>query len=214
MRASSFARLGVRQPAPGVAVVAGVQLDARRAELASTPRPPRLDGSMNRLTAMPSRPAPRSPSPRWPAAPLTSSPPSVVRSSRFSGTSVHDVGLHLARDLDHLVGGRHLQVEDAAHRLAQQAHVAILDVAAVLAQVHGDAVGAGELDERRRPQRIGIRRAARLAQRRHVVDVDVETDHQRLSSRCSVLAISSAWARIPASSVPSIITRALVSVPE
>ncbi len=101
-----------------------------------------------------------------------------------------------------------------AHRLAQHPHVAVLDVAAILAQVHGDAVGAGQLAQRRRGDRIRVARAALLAQRRHVVDVDVEADHQRLSSRCSVLAISSACARIPASSVPSIITRAFDSVPE
>ena len=74
----------------------------------------------------------------------------------------------------HLVGRGHLEVEHAAHGLAQEAHVAILDVAAIFAQVHGDAVGAGELDERRRPHRIGIRGAARLAQRGDVIDVDVE----------------------------------------
>ena len=86
----------------------------------------------------------------------------------------HHVRLDLARDAHHLVGGGHLEVEHAAHRLAQQAHVAILDVAAIFAQVHGDAVGAGELDERRRPHRIGIGGAARLAQRRDVIDVDVQ----------------------------------------
>ena len=88
-----------------------------------------------------------------------------------------EVGLHLARDAQHLVGRRHLQVQHAAHGLAQHPHVAVLDVAAVLAQVDGDAVGARQLAQRRRRDRIGIARPALLAQRRDVVDVDVEADH-------------------------------------
>ena len=74
----------------------------------------------------------------------------------------------------HLIGGGHLEVERAAHRLAQHAHVAVLDVPAILAQVDGDAVGARELAQRSRPHRVGVARAACLPQRRDVVDVHVE----------------------------------------
>ena len=55
--------------------------------------------------------------------------------------------------------------------------VAILDVAAILAQVHGDAVGAAPLRRQRRLDDVRIRRAARLADRGDVVDVDAEEDH-------------------------------------
>ena len=54
------------------------------------------------------------------------------------------VGLDLAGDVDDGVDRGHFQVEAVGHDLAQQADVAILDVAAVFAQVHGDAVGAAE----------------------------------------------------------------------
>ena len=86
-------------------------------------------------------------------------------------------GFTCARDRQHLVGGRHLQVEDAAHGLAQHAHVAVLDVPPVLAQVHGDAVGARQLAQRRRRHGVGIAGAALLAQRGDVIDVDVKPDH-------------------------------------
>ena len=54
------------------------------------------------------------------------------------------------------------------------AHVAILDVPPILAQMHRDAVGARLLGDQRGEQRIRIGRAARLAQRGDVIDVDAE----------------------------------------
>src|SRR5262245_34094840 len=88
-----------------------------------------------------------------------------------------ELRLHLAGDAQHLLGRRHLQVQDAAHRFAQHAHVAVLDVAPILAQVNGDAVGARQLAQRRGRDRIRVARAALLAQGRDVVDVDVQADH-------------------------------------
>ena len=92
--------------------------------------------------------------------------------------------LDAAGDVDHLVGRRHLEVELDVRQLAQPAHVLVLDVAPVLAQVHGDAVGAAEVRLDRRPHRIGLVGAPRLAHRGDVVDVDAELDHRSLSS-CS-----------------------------
>ena len=92
---------------------------------------------------------------------------------------------HAAGDLDHLRGGRHLQIHARAEQLAQQPHVALLDVAAILAQVQRDAVGAGLLGHQRRLHRLRIARAALLAQRRDVIDVDAQVDcgcHQPLRS--------------------------------
>ena len=74
-------------------------------------------------------------------------------------------------------GGGHLQVEPVRHQLPQQAHVALLDVAAVLAQVNGDAVGAAQEGQHRGRHRVGFVRPPRLPQRRDVVDVDAEPDH-------------------------------------
>ena len=72
-----------------------------------------------------------------------------------------------------------------ASSAAQQLHVALLDVAAILAQMQRDVVGAGLLGEQRRLHRLGIARVALLAQRRHVIDVDAERDarmHQPVRS--------------------------------
>ncbi len=69
------------------------------------------------------------------------------------------------------------------HELAQPAHVLVLDVAAILAQMHGDAVGAAQMRLDGGPHRIRLVRAARLAQRRDVIDVDAELDHRGLP-RC------------------------------
>ena len=53
-------------------------------------------------------------------------------------------------------------------------HVVVADVAAVLAQVRGDAVGAGGDRKLRRAYRIGMASAARIADGGDVVDVDAE----------------------------------------
>ena len=107
----------------------------------------------------------------------TSSPPSVVTSARFSGTRQQSAGRTLGGDRQHLVGDGHLQIHAGLQQRPQRAHVLVLDVAAVLAQVQRDAVGAGALGEQRRMHRIGIARAARLAQRGHVIDVDAQREN-------------------------------------
>src|SRR6185503_3930280 len=57
--------------------------------------------------------------------------------------------------------------------------VPILDVAAVLPQMHGDSVGAGGLADRGRLDGIWVRRPTRLPKRGHVVDVDLQLHHFR-----------------------------------
>ena len=66
--------------------------------------------------------------------------------------------------------------------LAQAAHVLVLDVPPVLAQVAGDAVGAAEMRLDRGPDRIGLVGAPRLAHGGDVIDVDAELDHSSFSS--------------------------------
>src|SRR5438132_9540147 len=48
-----------------------------------------------------------------------------------------------------------LEVEHAAHRGAERADVGVLDVATILAQMHGDAVGAAPLGRRRGAHGVG-----------------------------------------------------------
>ena len=86
------------------------------------------------------------------------------------------LGLQFTGDADHLVGGRHLEVELDLGKFAQLLHIRILDVAAILAQVHGDAIGTTEVGFHRGPCGIGLPGTARLAQGGHVVDVDAEFD--------------------------------------
>ena len=106
----------------------------------------------------------------------------MVTSSRPSGTSIAISGLSPQAMRDHLFGRGHFEIELDLHQRAQPAHVLVLDVPAVLAQVHGDAVGAAQVRFRGRPDRVRLVRAARLAQRGDVVDVDAELNHGVRSS--------------------------------
>ena len=56
----------------------------------------------------------------------------------------------------------------------QPRDVVVDDVAAILAQMRGDAVGAGGLRDLRGAHRIGMQPAARVADRRDMIDVDAE----------------------------------------
>ena len=109
-------------------------------------------------------------------------------------------GLHRRerhRDVDHGVGGREFEVDAGTNRLGQEAHVAVVDVAPILAQVDGDAVGAAQLGQHGRADRVGLVGAARLPHRGHVIDVDVEP-HIAIPS----LVISSNVADAGAAAVP------------
>ena len=93
--------------------------------------------------------------------------------------------LHPARDAHDLVVRTQLDVEHGAQRRGERAHVAILNVPPVFAQMDRDAVGAGALRRVRRAHRIGLVGLARLAQCRHVINVDVQP-HAALPSVHSV----------------------------
>ena len=129
---------------------------------------------MNSETRMPARSssATKGLSARKPAT--TSRPPSVVRSVRFSGTRQQACGRMRKRDVEHLLGRRHLEVERLGDRRLEAAHVVVADMAAILAQVRGDAVGPRLDGEQRRADRIGSAAAARVAHRRDVIDVDAK----------------------------------------
>ncbi len=82
-------------------------------------------------------------------------------------------------DAQHLLGDRHLQVQRLAAPAAERRQlvdVGVGDVPAILAQVGGDAVGAGGDGHLGRAQRLGIGLAAGVPDGRHVVDVDAEAD--------------------------------------
>ena len=60
----------------------------------------------------------------------------------FFGHKAHAVRADGQGDLLHLAGGGHFQVQLGVHGAAQNLHIAVLNVPAVLAQVHDDARGA------------------------------------------------------------------------
>ena len=82
------------------------------------------------------------------------------------------LGAQLRGDTQHLIGHRELEVHARLQQPPEGAHVAILDVTAVLAQMQRDAVGAGALGGERGVHGVGKAAAPRLAQCRHVIDVD------------------------------------------
>ena len=78
------------------------------------------------------------------------------------------------RDRQHLVGRRHLQVERQAGRGLDARQIRVADMAAVLAQMRGDAVAADRGDDLRRAHRIGMIAAARVADGGDMIDVDAQ----------------------------------------
>ena len=108
----------------------------------------------------------------------------------------HDAGgvrLVAQRDGEHLLGRRHFEVERQVGRLLDALQVVVADMAPVLAQMRGDAVAADARDDLRRAHRIGMVAAARIADRRDVIDVDAEPAAGR---RCEVMVHSCAAARL------------------
>ncbi len=80
----------------------------------------------------------------------------------------------LERDRQHLLGRRHLQVERQRDLGPQAGDVGIGDVAAILAQMRGDAVGAGGGGDLGGAQRIGMAAAPRVADGGDMIDVDAQ----------------------------------------
>ena len=108
-------------------------------------------GAMNRLTSMPASFIRLRVSVMACRLPATSSPPSVVTSSRRSGTTQTMSGLSL-RAMATISGGiGHLQVEPGLDDLAQLPDIPVLDMAPVFPQVGRDAVRARRLASPARP---------------------------------------------------------------
>jgi hypothetical protein len=58
------------------------------------------------------------------------------------------------------------------HDFADETEIAILDVPAILAQMNRDAGGAGQFDLHGGKDGIGLPSASRLADGRHMIDVN------------------------------------------
>lgn len=91
------------------------------------------------------------------------------------GNERHLEGLKRHRDAEHLLGERHLEIEDRADRAREAVYVVILNVSSILAQVRGDSVRTRALAVLCRGDRIRLVGASRLTQRRDMIDVDVQS---------------------------------------
>ena len=80
------------------------------------------------------------------------------------------------RDAEHLLGRRHFEVQRDFELRHQRVDIGVGDVAPVLAQMGGDAVGARLGRGEGGADRIGMRAAARVPDRRDMVDIDAEAE--------------------------------------
>ena len=103
------------------------------------------------------------------------------------------------RHVQHRLGRRHLEIQRLRDRRLEPAHVVVVDVAAILAQMRGDAVGPGFDRQQRRPNRIGNRAAARVAHRRDVIDIHTQPQLGHGRTPCRRLARRGAGSVQPAS---------------
>ena len=90
------------------------------------------------------------------------------------GDEADRVRLVTQRDLQHFLGCGHLEVEWDFQLVREARNVLIGNVPTVLAQMRGDAVRACFLRQQRGADGIGVGRAARIADGRHMIDVDAE----------------------------------------
>ncbi len=94
----------------------------------------------------------------------------------FLGHDAGGVRAVAKRDLQHLLGRRHFEVERNGELRPKRLDILVPNVASVLAEMGGDAVGAGFGGEQGRFHRIGMIAAARVPDGRDMVDIDAEAE--------------------------------------
>ncbi len=93
-------------------------------------------------------------------------------------------------DRQHLICGGHFQVERQVRLSSQAIYVGVADMAAVFAQMRGNAIRARLGGDTRGSDRIWMRPAARITDRRDVVDVHAKTEVLPLGHSQSSLRVS------------------------
>ena len=78
------------------------------------------------------------------------------------------------RDSQHFLRRRHFEVQRHRQRRHQRGDILVANVPPVLAQMGGDAVCARLGGQQRRFDRVGMRSPARVANGRHMIDVDAQ----------------------------------------
>ena len=87
------------------------------------------------------------------------------------------VRFQLTGDVNDRLDSGHLEIQPLGYDLAQQAHISILNVPAILAKVYSDAVRTAKQREYRRGGRFRFLRTPRLSKCGHMIDVHTEPDH-------------------------------------
>ncbi len=95
------------------------------------------------------------------------------------GDKADGMGTMAKGDPQHFLRCRHLHVEGQGNGADEVADILVDDMAAVLAKMRGDAVRPGVLRDQRRANRIGIGASARIANGRHMIDVDAKAQMTR-----------------------------------
>jgi hypothetical protein len=156
-----------------VRVLAGVELDRRRAKL-----PGPFDGA----PLWGDEQTRANPDSGQPSEPILK-PPMVARYvqpalGRDLLATLRDegdlMGSQPLGDSQHLVAAGHLEVEHGTDAPCQTLDVVVLNVPTVLAEMGRDAVGASALTDSGRFDGVRLGAAARLSDRRDVIDVDIE----------------------------------------
>ncbi len=106
------------------------------------------------------------------------------------------VRLDFQGDVEHLLGGGHFEIERRGDGGLEPRHVVVVDMAAIFAQMRGDAIGPRRERRLRRAKRIGKSAAARIAQRGDMIDVHAKAEFSG-GHRRAFLNINSPLAPIP-----------------
>ena len=92
------------------------------------------------------------------------------------GDDAGGVGAVGQRDFEHFLGRRHFEVQRDFEPGHERVDIGVGDVPPVLAQMGGDPVGAGRGGGEGGADRIGVRPAARVPDRRDMIDIDAKAE--------------------------------------
>ena len=101
------------------------------------------------------------------------------------------------RDLEHLLGRGHLQVQRDGEVRHQLGDILVAYVAPILAEMGGDAVGAGRGGGEGGADRIGMIAAARVPDRRDMVDIDPQAEMTAQGVQAPSASLGTGALRLP-----------------
>jgi hypothetical protein len=125
------------------------------------------------------------------------------------GDDAHRVGFVAQCDRLHFGRRRHLEVQRHRQDVHKPVDIGVRYVPAILAQMRGDAIGAGVFGQPGRAQGIGIGAAARIPHGRHMVDVHTQAQMAGHGCGSSVLAGTVVAAALRVAAICSIFSASL-----